>query len=110
MSALDYDPSPAGVLHTARPGTFRTPQGSTSYRPMQVGRFDMATHSQTLRIGGGVRSSLARLSGPFVLSMGTLLLVLAVAAMPNRATQEPRAASHGQLWIGTATTVETLAA
>lgn len=69
----------------------------------------MATHGATLRLGGGVRTSLGRLRGPVVLALAGLLLVVAIAGAPGRAAERRPVVPFGQIWIGTATTAATLA-
>ena len=69
----------------------------------------MATHGATLRLGGGVRTSLGRLRGPVLCSRGTPPAWWRLPGAPGRAAERRPVVPFGQIWIGTATTAATLA-
>jgi hypothetical protein len=68
----------------------------------------MVTRIEAQRVGGGVRTSLGS-RGAVILATAMLVLVVAIASGPGRASATPSVAPHGQIWISTVATAATLA-
>ncbi len=68
----------------------------------------MVSRIEAQRVGGGVRTSLGS-RGAVLLATATLVLVVAIASGPGRASATPSVAPHGQIWISTVATAATLA-